>query len=319
MTNEKTIRRIERLIQCPDLLHTPPEVAQSLLQLTQNEDCTTHEIVECIKTDPAMASRVMRLVNSPRFGLNAPVTNLHQAVALLGQRSMRLIAMTFSITQAFSSGSARELYNDFWRRALTVAAASYQLSKRYPLIDSQDAYTTGLLAHVGTLLLAQAEGEWYLAFYQQHVGLGLPAAERDYYGVDHAEIGGLLLRNWNFPGEIADSVRHHLDDSADDPLSLIIRAAALVSGAIWDANGESVGKCRKLLEERFNIDIDGFTELVLLCRDDVMLEMEVYGVQSEAPPDPSALLDLARQRYLETSLQSALEMDSFESIFEQNF
>ncbi|OYP32949.1 HDOD domain-containing protein [Rhodopirellula sp. MGV] len=319
MTNEKTIRRIERLIQCPDLLHTPPEVAQSLLQLTENEDCSTHEIVECIKSDPAMASRVMRLVNSPRFGLNTPVSNLHQAVALLGQRSMRLIAMTFSITYTFSSGSVRELYNDFWRRALTVAAASFQLSRKFPSINAQDAYTTGLLAHVGTLLLAQAEGEWYLAFYQQHVGLGLPAAERDYYGVDHAEIGGLLLRNWNFPPAIADSVRIHLDEETDEPLALIIRAGSLVSGAIWDPNGASVAACRKVLSEHFDIDIDEFTELVLRCRDEVVLEMDLYGVQSEAPPDPSHLLELARQRYLEASLQSALEMDSFESIFEQNF
>ncbi|MCD0462943.1 HDOD domain-containing protein [Roseiconus lacunae] len=318
MTNEKTIQRIERLIQRPDLLHTPPEVAQSLLQLTQQEDCTTMEIVECIRTDPAMASRVMRLVNSPRFGLTAPVTNLNQAVTLLGQRSMRLIAMTFSITHAFSHGSARVLYNDFWRRALTVASASFQLSKRFSEVDAQDAYTTGLLAHVGTLLLAQAEGEWYLAFYQQHVGLELPIAERDCYGVDHAEIGGMLLRNWNFPDTIVSSVRDHLDDRARSPLAQIVRGGALISGAIWDANSKSVNACRDLLQQRFGIDMEEFTELVLKCRDEVILELEVYGVESKSPPDPTKLLELARQRYMETSLQSALEMDSFDSIFEQN-
>lgn len=315
MTTENTIQKIEALINRPDLLHTPPEVAQSLLKLTEDADISIVEIVDCLGADPAMSSRVLHFVNSPRFGLSTSVTSLHQAVTLLGQRSIRLIAMTFCITNTFASGKARVLYNDFWRRALTTAAAAHKLCRYADDVDPHDAYTTGLLCNVGSLVFAQAEGEWYLSLFQRHTGSSLPRAEREYFGADHAEIGGHLLSKWSFPKVTCDAVRAHLCPTIPDPLTQVACGGCLISNALWDADAGSVSRCRTFLREIFAIDVDTFTDLALQCRDEVMLEMAIYGVESAIPLDPEMLLDLAKQRYLETSLETAMDMDSFESVF----
>ncbi|PAY19158.1 hypothetical protein CKO51_12415 [Rhodopirellula sp. SM50] len=315
MPGSSTIERIEALIDRPDLLHSPPEVAQSLLQLTKNDDFGLHEIVDCIRADPAMSSRVLHVVNSSRYGLKTSVTNLHQAVSLLGERSIRLIAMTFSIANAFSTGAARELYNDFWRQALTTAAAARRLAGQLNGVDHNDAYTTGLLSHLGTLVFAQVEGEKYLSLYRSTSGERLFDLERQEYGIDHVDIGALVLSKWQFPEVICDAVRNHRITELEDPLTMIVHGGTLVSDALWYAGDESIATCRGWLKDRFNLTIDEFIELALACRDEVQLELQVYGVDADMPIDPEELLEQARQRYMESSLTTALDFDSFESVF----
>ena len=261
-----------------------------------------------------MSSRVLHVVNSSRYGLRTSVTNLHQAVALLGQRSIRLIAMTFSIANAFSNGPARGLYNDFWRRALTTAGAAGRLAARHEDLDTHDAYTTGLLSHLGTLVFAQVEGERYLNLYRSTSGRVLASTERERYGVEHADIGSRLLTKWQFPDVICNAVGEHRNPDADDPLTLAVRGGALITDALWDVADESITACRQNLEAQFNISIDEFIDIALQCRDEVLLELDIYGANSDFPVDPQVLLEQARQRYIESSLETALDLDSFESL-----
>ncbi|QDV44041.1 HDOD domain protein [Stieleria neptunia] len=315
MTGSSTIERIEALIDRPELLHSPPEVAQSLLQLTKNDDFSLHEIVDCIRADPAMSSRVLHVVNSSRYGLKTSVTNLHQAVSLLGERSVRLIAMTFSIANAFSTGAARELYNDFWRQALTTAAAARRLAVHLDGVDHNDAYTTGLLSHLGTLVFAQVEGEKHLSLYRSASGQRLVHLERREYDIDHVDIGARVLSKWQFPDVICDAVRTHLNPDLEDPLAVAVHGGTLITDALWYAGDESIAACRGWLKDRFNVTIDEFIELALECRDEVQLELEVYGVDADMPVDPEELLEQARQRYMESSLTTALDFDSYGSVF----
>ncbi|WP_182867977.1 HDOD domain-containing protein [Rhodopirellula sp. JC639] len=315
MDRQSTIERIEEVIDRPELLHSPPEVAQSLLQLTKNDDFGLHEIVDCIRADPAMSSRVLHVVNSSRYGLNTSVTNLHQAVSLLGERSIRLIAMTFSIANAFSTGAARELYNDFWRQALTTAAAARRLAVHLDDVDHNDAYTTGLLSHLGTLVFAQVEGEKYLSLYRSTSGQRLATLERQKYGIDHVAIGARLLCQWQFPDVICDAVASHRDPEIEEPLAIAVHGGTLVTDALWYAGDESIAACRGWLDDRFDLTIDQFIELALECRDEVQLELEVYGVDAAIPVDPEELLEQARQRYMQSSLTTALDFDSYDSVF----
>ena len=92
-------------------LHSAPEVVQSVLHLTKNDDFDMVELVDCISRDPALVAKLLRTVNSSRYGLWQPVINLQQGVAYLGQRTLRLIVMTFSILGIFTKGPAKRLFS----------------------------------------------------------------------------------------------------------------------------------------------------------------------------------------------------------------
>jgi len=293
-------------------------VAQSLLNLTRDADFDIQDVVDCIERDPALAARLLRIVNSPRYGLQYPVRNLHQGVAFLGQRTLRLIAMTFSIAEVLSTGPARELYNDFWRHAVTMANATWRLCEHTDEVDSSDAYAAGLLADLGTLLLGQVETERYVRLYREKKsGADLVAAEREEYGFDHAAVSARLLEQWEFPNELTAAIReHHSDLPVVDPLAIALKASDLLADVLWIPESTSVNAACQMLAEHYSLDIDGFTELALACKDEIALEAEVYGFHLDQPIDGQALLEEASRRYSDMSLENAMDLDSLTSILD---
>ena len=314
MSDQPTATSIDSLIDQAQQLHSPPEVARSLLNLTRDDQYDMWEIVDCIQRDPAMSAKMLQVVNSSRYGLRTSVTNLNQAVALLGQRTVRLIAMTFSIVETFTAGPAKALYNEFWRSALATAIGASRISERLQPIDRHDVYTAGLLADVGSLVMAQAEGEPYLNLYREHRGDLLAAAERDRYGFHHADVAARLLARWEFPQATLEAIREHHDDTVSDPIALATRAGVLLDGALWQKNPGAVQACRDWLQDHFRMDIDDFTELAIRCRDEVLMELETYGVNVAQPIDCRAIIEEARRQYIDSSLTTAIDLDSFESV-----
>lgn len=305
---------IDRLIDRAEQLHSPPEVARSLLNLTRDDDFDMRQIVDCVQRDPAMSAKLLQIVNSSRYGLRTSVTNLHQAVSLLGQRTVRLIAMTFSIVETFTNGPAKALYHEFWRSALATATGASRIGDRLGGVDRNDVYTAGLLADVGSLVMAQADGDRYLELYRQHRGDPLVSAERSRYGFDHPQVAARLLRRWEFPAATREAIRQHHDPQVTEPIALATRGGVLLDGALWQKNPAAVQTCRDWLREHCAIDIDDFTELAIACRDEVLLEMETYGVHSDRPIDCRAIIDEARRQYIDSSLNAAMDLDSFESL-----
>lgn len=311
------IAGVDALIDRATQLHSPPEVARSLLNLTRENDFDVREIVDCIRRDPAMSARMLQVVNSARHGLRTPVTNLNHAIPLLGQRTVRLIAMTFSIFDTFTSGPAKTLYNDFWRSALTMACGASRVAAEAgsePQLDRHDVYTAALLADVGSLVMAQTAGDTYLELYQQHRGADLSRVEADRFGFDHTVVGARMLARWEFPSVTLEAIRRHHDDAVTDPLAVATRTGALLSDALWLKGPDHVNACRCWLAAHYGIGVDGFTDLALEIRDEVSLEMEIYGVNAGPDLDCRAILEEARRQYLNSSLSAAMDLDSFESV-----
>ena len=313
MSDQSTQLDVDALIDRADQLHSPPEVAQSLLNLTRHDDFSVREIVECIQRDPAMSAKMLQVVNSARYGLRTAVTNLNQAVALLGQRTVRLLGMTFSIVDTFAAGPAKSMYNEYWRDALTMASAASRIGDDGTL-HRNDVYTAALLANLGSLVMAQAEGEDYIALYRTHPGAQLCDAERMAYGFDHATVGAKLLEKWKFPQDTLEAIQRHHDNSASEPIELAIRGGALLTEAIWQKDPTVANSCRAWLEVHFGIGIDGFMDLVIECRDEVLLELEVFGVNIDQSFDCNELLEQARRQYMDSSLSTAMDLDSLESV-----
>jgi hypothetical protein len=224
--------------------------------------------------------------------------------------------MTFSIVETFTTGPAKLLYNDLWRGALTMAAGASRIGKLTMSSDGNDFYTAGLLADVGSLVMAQAEGERYLALYRDAPGSKLTDSERAEYGFDHATVGARLLEQWHFPQETFEAVRRHHDNTVTEPIELATYGSALLAEALWQKNPAVVNSCREWLEAHFKIDIDAFTDLAIECREEVMLQLEIYGVNIDHSIDCQALLDEARRQYLHSSLDTAMDLDSFESVID---
>ncbi|MCA9218175.1 MAG: HDOD domain-containing protein [Planctomycetales bacterium] len=271
---------MQQLIRSASELRAASGVAASVLDLTKNDNFRIADLVKLIERDPALTARMLSAVNACQFGFTRQISNLQQALPILGQRKLRSIALSFSIINTFSSDVDEKVYRDFWRRSLTTSLVADRLSTSVSNVDRNDAYVAGLLADIGILALAQLVPEVYLPVYEQAHDTTLADAERDVFGFDHAEFGACLLEVWEFPQVLSSAVTdHHNKEKAKyDGLVRLLLAGNLVPNAIWLAQASAFEAAFSCFEQFFQFDIQRFIDLALEVNQAVAREAEAFQI-----------------------------------------
>ncbi|HEX3600970.1 MAG TPA: HDOD domain-containing protein [Lacipirellulaceae bacterium] len=204
---EPTIQ-LEQLASRAVSLYTRPTVALELVRLAEEPVADAQLLKECVAQDPALACRLLRVVNSSLFGLNRPVGDLNQAIGLLGIKPLKLLVLGFSLPDSlFAEVAAREL-EWYWTNTLTRAVAARMLSEQLWHQPGDEAFIAGLLQDIGILVLIRELGEPYVRFLtgvideQCHLAL----LEQDTLGFDHLQLSAALLAKWQLPQRLVDAV-----------------------------------------------------------------------------------------------------------------
>jgi len=189
-------------------LYSLPGVAVQVLQLTRNAHVDTRALKECIENDPAISSRILRVVNSSLFGLSREVSDLNQALALLGIKPLKLLVLGFSLPSGLFLDVEAKTLLWYWKHALTKAVAGRELSHRLWRIAGDEAFLAGLFQDLGVLVLFQQLGQPYARFLDRAVShrLDLGAIEQRALGFSHVDLSARLLRQWSLPESLCDCV-----------------------------------------------------------------------------------------------------------------
>ncbi len=216
-----------------------------------------------------MPRRILRVVNSSRYGLTRNVSNIRQAAAFLGQRSLRLFAITFGLVETLSTRAKSPVCTGYWPRALTLASASALLCERLEPKLRDEAYTSGLLADVGILILAQLEARRYEPVFMLHEhGEELLQAEEAEFHLTHPELGARLLEHWEVPAAIVTAVaNHHRPESLKDPLARVVQAADLLAAAIHDPAPDKLFLSAIRLHQEFGMSRPNLIDFALALKE----------------------------------------------------
>ncbi len=230
----------ERLKNC-QTLPSPPGVALEILDLCRKEIPDIQRIATVIGQDPALASHVLRVVNSPFYGLRNEVDTISHAMMLLGANSVRTLALSFSLIQGLrrDETAAMELPN-YWQRCLISAIACRALGGWLQMPNEEGLFLVGLLQDVGMLALRESYGELYTGLVTQADGSHeqLLELERAEFGCDHGEVSGWLAQEWNLPEIYQSCLRFsHELEHPQAPVDLLcfiklVALSGMVAG-IW--------------------------------------------------------------------------------------
>ena len=100
-----------------------------MLRLSRDPEASLDDMAQVLSRDPALCTKMLRTANSARFSLGHEVTTLQQATMVLGMKSVRLMALSFSLASSLpKSGSGSFDYDGYWRRSLVSAVAAQSLA-----------------------------------------------------------------------------------------------------------------------------------------------------------------------------------------------
>jgi len=206
-----------------------PDTVLELSSVLKNSSVDLKKAGELIRTDPSLSAQVLRLCNSPIFGLRYHVARVEQASILLGVDRLRTIAFTCSLVEYAGVGLPREQVNIFWQHSFLAALLSERLAVETNYRDKEHAYIAGLLHDIGQI------PQWMLAVEESLLYKNSPPAnwpdntalEREHFGMDHCQIGSLMGVSWNFMPSLVDVLAYHHEpkETLHDPGFVNIVAA----------------------------------------------------------------------------------------------
>ncbi len=202
---------------------TLPVVAIKVTQLANSESTTIQDFEEVIKLDPALVMRLLRLVNSPFFGLTSKVESLSKAVVFVGLKQLRNLVAVEAARDIFSDSDKNSDFSrrNLWINSATVAVLAQLISKRIFGQEGDDVFLAAILHDIGIIVEDQmVPEEFYKACHAYVSGDQdlLYSGEDKIIGTNHTKIGAVMAQDWKLTDQVVEAIRYHHDHTKSYPV-----------------------------------------------------------------------------------------------------
>ena len=181
----------------------------------RDPDTSIKTVCDTIEKDQAIALKILKLVNSAFYGFKSKISDLRNAVVLLGYNAVRNAIVSLSVINAFPKRVKLMDFDvsQFWKHSLAVAVTSKNIAQLSKKESPDNCFVGGLLHDVGKVILAQYFPKFFEAvwFTLQKEHLTFYQAERKRLPIDHSKIGAHLAAKWQLPQGLIDAIRWHHD------------------------------------------------------------------------------------------------------------
>lgn len=205
MNVDKILKKVERIPAFP-------ATVRKVWDIMKDPDYSMTDLVTVIEYDQAITANILKMCNSAYFGVRRKVSNVRDAVVYLGQSNITRIVTAAGVTRFYKDVKGYRLTAKMlWEHSVAVALMSKILADRIYRREDPMLFTAGLVHDMGKIIL----GEFVFDSMQEIMNLvanhrySFLEAEEETLGINHAEIGGRVASNWNFPQEIIDSITYH--------------------------------------------------------------------------------------------------------------
>jgi diguanylate cyclase (GGDEF)-like protein len=293
-------------------LPSVPAVVLEVLDICQDEDVGICQVSKVLIRDPALSGKILKVANSPYYGVRSQVTTLERAVTVLGINATLSLALSFSLVRGLERPRANDFdHHAYWRRCVISAAASRVIGIWANTANHDELFLAGLLQDIGMLVLNAAMPDSYggLVVNSKDNHTLLAEMELQEYGSDHAAIGSWLLKRWNLPLnlQMSAATSHGVEKGANE-LSIFCRCVMLANfiTAIWTQSDTAAATAvaRDKSRELFQMSSEQFERILndiaqILPEVTENLEINIGGAEFI-----DRIMDQARGALVELSLHA---------------
>ncbi len=268
---------------------TLPHVAIHLSKLISDSKTTMHDFEEVIKMDPTLVMRLLRLVNSPYYGLRQKVTSISRAVLFIGMKNLRNLVIVAALKDIFKEGSNEDVFSrtKLWLHCASVGICSQMISEHVFGKKGDDAFMCGVLHDIGMIVEDQIEHDLFIEACQtyQPGSKSITQYEKEIIGTNHCEIGYLLSREWKVPLEVQEGIKNHHNFkkqiSPDSITGIIQLAEFIVSKLNYRAISKMNPRLSPYLIMYLRDNMDEFNAMTRDLSNEIKKAKELYEIQEE--------------------------------------
>lgn len=206
--------RILEAVKKVSSIATLPEVTSKIIATVEDPKSTASTLHKIVSHDPALVTRIMKVVNSAFYGLPGQIGSIERAIVLLGLNAIKNIAVAASLGRLFKGATLCDGFTarDLWTHCIAVGVTARDLAKQMKLPVSDEAFLAGMIHDVGILIELQSFPDEL-----RQVCEAAKTSERSFVelereflnGMDHQGLGACLAEQWRFPKNCQLVAGHH--------------------------------------------------------------------------------------------------------------
>ena len=217
-----------------------PGIIAELNQVIADPFATSNDVARVVNTSPSLAATLLRIVNSAYYGFPSRVDRISRAVTIIGTKEISGLALGLSVMQVFKDIPKNIIdMQAFIRHSLACGMLARILAALNNMAQTEQLFVSGLLHDIGKLIVYK--------YYPEHATMCMRMAdssdtcvfqsEKKIFGINHPQIAKLLLKKWNLPTDLKNTIAyHHAPGQAPDP-----EKAAIVHLADIITHGLGIG------------------------------------------------------------------------------
>ncbi|MEK6701583.1 MAG: HDOD domain-containing protein [Planctomycetota bacterium] len=192
---------------------TLPEITLKIVELVEDPKSTAQDLHKVISSDPALSTRILKVVNSSFYGLPGQIASINRAIVMLGLNAVKNIAIAASLAKLFRGGELTGNFSakDLWTHANATAVCSKMLADSLKLGLSDEAFLAGLMHDIGIMVEMQFDRNKLTEVFEklQAGATDMLALEEATFGANHQDFGAGLCERWKFPKSFAAVTGFH--------------------------------------------------------------------------------------------------------------
>ena len=293
----------------PSDLPAPPQAALQVMRACARDNVDHAELARLASSDPLLAAELLRVVNSPLFGFSGNIKSIARAIAVLGHKALRNLALCLAVRDALQKETIPGFdLRLFWEDALRLGVCARMLGVVGKL-DPDECFTAGLLQDFGLLVLFHLQPE-LAPVWPELRGLSpgdRPEKELQLFGATHEAVWRPLAKAWSLPASLAIALKHHHHvgsgrgkATAEGDLRRVLHVADWLA-AVFTADDKSsvLLHSRKLLGKVFGMGVEPMEEFLAAIPARVEEAAAVLGLRIGPQQDYDSVLRKAHLRLAE--------------------
>ena len=281
MDNKETLSFKER-VKALHSLPPMPETATQILNLRAIHEVKVEQIVAVVEKDPILTAQIVSYANSAFFGQAGSVKSLKDAIfRVLGVDAVMNMALALSVGSTFKISQTGPVgAKCVWKSSIYAASLMQRLSMLMPWGERPNpgtAYLVGLLSDIGLLVLGHLFTDEYIElndYLEKNSDVNILEAEEHIFGINHIEIGKMVMRMWNMPDELIAVAEYFCDKKPSEENEKYIQLLTVVKSLLVPHGltfGDSSEGLPLELLEKLNLD----EEEIIVASDEVLSEGEI--------------------------------------------
>ncbi len=261
----------EKILDEHKELSSLPQTLSEVIRVVRDENSSMGELAEVLKHDPALVTKVLRVVNSPFYSVSREVTTISQAVMTLGMRAVSALTLSTSIYHITGDWETSIDRVRFWRHSLEVAIAARDIAEAINYKSPEEAFISGLIHDIGLLIMEKSFPDKFSRIWQQaESGDDIFELEDRTWGTNHARVGRFLMEQWNLPEKICEAIGLYQNEFSpgnnDEEFKLpqIISLACRISKFSLTKNNHVKPhelECKNILCQNLSLEVDQLTKI----------------------------------------------------------